>query len=76
MEVDNDGEAGCCGCGSGGCVEAEPKFAWGVDCDIKAFDTIDGVFGRRGFEVEEVQESTVDSAVWIERVVNGKGVNG
>lgn len=62
MEVDDDGEAGG-GCGGGGYVEAEPEFACGVDCDIKGFDTIGGVFGGRGFEVEEVQETTVDGAV-------------
>ncbi len=62
MEIDDDGEAGFGGGGGGG-VEAEPEVAGRVDCDIKAFDSIDGSFGGRGFDAEEVYETTVDGTV-------------
>ena len=75
MKVDNNWHVGIF-CGGGGEKEAELEVASGINHGIEGFDAIEGLFGGRSFEVEEVHDAVVDGAIRATREVDPEGDHG
>lgn len=76
VEVDDDGKILAGGGGFSREEEAEPEVPGGVDCGVGGGDAVHWFVRGRDFEVQEAQETAVDSAVTAETGVGDGGYNG